>query len=82
MRWMMSCREASRLTTEASYRPLGPLEHGLLVFHRSMCRNCRRFAKQMHVLDSAMRAWRLDLGPVADAARPPQGPAGRDAQSG
>ncbi len=58
MRWMMSCREASRLTTEASYRTLGPLERGLLVFHRSLCVDCRRFARQMALLDHALRDWR------------------------
>jgi len=58
MRWMMSCREASRLTTEASYRALDPLERGLLVFHRSMCGNCRRFAAQMALIDHALRDWR------------------------
>ena len=59
MRWvMLSCREASRLTTEASYRTLGPVERGLLVFHRSLCRDCRRFAWQMATLDRAMAAWR------------------------
>lgn len=58
MRWMMSCREASRLTTEASYRALGPLERGLLVFHRSLCRDCRRFAAQMSLIDQALRDWR------------------------
>lgn len=58
MRWMMSCREASRLTTEASYRTLGPLERGLLVFHRSLCRDCRRFAVQMAMIDRGMAAWR------------------------
>lgn len=60
MRWMMSCREASRLTTEASYRTLAPLERGLLVFHRSLCRDCRRFAKQMALIDHTMSAWRND----------------------
>ena len=58
MRWMMNCREASRLTTEASYRTLGPMERGLLVFHRSLCLDCRRFAAQMAMLDRAMAAWR------------------------
>jgi len=58
MRWMMSCREASRLTTEASYRTLGPLERGLLVFHRSLCRDCQRFAAQMALIDRGMAAWR------------------------
>ncbi len=58
MRWMMNCREASRLTTEASYRTLGPLERGLLVFHRSICRDCRRFAAQMALIDRSLRDWR------------------------
>lgn len=62
MRWMMSCREASRLTTEASYRTLAPLERGLLVFHRSLCRDCRRFAAQMALLDRSMAAWRAGKG--------------------
>jgi hypothetical protein len=64
MRWMMSCREAARLGTEASYRTLGPLERGLLAFHRSMCRDCRRFARQMAMLDRSMRAFR---GPAETA---------------
>lgn len=58
MRWMMSCRKASRLTTEASYRSLDPLERGLLMFHRSLCRDCRRFAAQMALLDRSLAAWR------------------------
>jgi len=61
---MMSCREASRLSTEASYRTLSPLERGLLVFHRSLCRDCRRFARQMALLDQAMAVWR---GPGREA---------------
>jgi len=83
---MMSCREASRLTTEASYRTLGPLERGLLMFHRSMCRDCRRFAAQMRILDGAMRVWRSENGTGSGDLRAAQAPAtgstGSDAQSG
>lgn len=57
MHWTLSCREASRLTTEARYRRLGPLERGMLSFHRSLCRDCRRFASQMAVLDKALATW-------------------------
>jgi hypothetical protein len=48
----LSCREASRLASEALDRPLTKRERWALGFHKFLCRNCRRFTKQISILQS------------------------------
>lgn len=48
----MTCREASRLASEAMDRPLTRHERWALGFHKFLCRNCRRFSRQVSILQS------------------------------
>jgi hypothetical protein len=48
----MTCREASRLASEALDRPLTRRERWALGFHTFLCRNCRRFPQQIAILHS------------------------------
>ncbi len=50
---MLSCREASRLSSEAMDRPLKAGEKFSLHFHTLICRHCRRFKKQLGVIRQA-----------------------------
>ncbi len=55
---MKTCREISRLTSESRYRRLAAGERLGLTLHRLLCRPCRRFARQMQMLDQSIAAWR------------------------
>jgi hypothetical protein len=48
----MTCREASRLSSEALDRPLTKRERWARGFHTFLCRNCRRFSQQISFLRS------------------------------
>ena len=53
---MLSCRETARLLSEATDEPQ-PLRRRIgLRFHLMMCRLCRRYAKQIGLLDEAARS--------------------------
>ena len=47
---MLSCKEASRLLSEAMDRKLSLGEHLQLKFHLAMCEGCRNFGRQMNFL--------------------------------
>lgn len=57
---MLSCKEATRLLSEAQDRPLGLAEKLQLEIHLAICQGCRNFRRQMDFLRAACR--RLPFG--------------------
>ena len=57
---MLTCKDASRLVSEAEDRPLGLRERLGLRLHLWICANCRRYERQIRFLRKALRAWALD----------------------
>jgi hypothetical protein len=55
---VISCREASRLLSQAQDRPLTWLERVKLRAHLLLCDMCNRFAAQLVVMREAMRHYR------------------------
>ena len=71
---MLTCKEATRLVSEAQDRRLGWFERSLLGFHQLICRWCRHYARQIRFLTGVLRSntARIAETPVArldDAAR-------------
>ena len=52
---MLTCKDASHLISESQERPLGFRERWSLRMHLWLCRNCRRFERQMALLRQALR---------------------------
>ena len=52
---MLSCRESTRLMSEARERSLSVGERMGLRLHLAICSGCRRFNRQMDVLRDASR---------------------------
>ena len=56
---MLTCKQASRLVSEAQERRLSLRERMSLRWHLWMCANCRRFERQLLGLRKALRqTWR------------------------
>jgi hypothetical protein len=51
----ISCKEASRLMSQAQDRELSLGERASLQFHLALCRGCRAFNRQLEFLRRAMR---------------------------
>ena len=56
---VISCKEASRLLSEAQDRPLGWLERTKLRAHLALCDLCSRFSAQLAVMREAMQRYRV-----------------------
>jgi predicted anti-sigma-YlaC factor YlaD len=54
---MLSCKEATRLMSEAQDRKLGLAERIQLDMHIAICKGCRNFGEQMSFLRRACREW-------------------------
>lgn len=52
---MLSCKEATRIMSEAQDRQLSVGERLQLEMHLAMCRGCRNFREQMDFLRMACR---------------------------
>lgn len=52
---MLSCKDATRMMSEAQDRKLGAGERFQLEMHLAMCRGCRAFRQQMDFLRAACR---------------------------
>ena len=50
---MLTCKEATRMMSEAQDRPLSVGERLQLQMHLAMCRGCRNFRVQMDFLRTA-----------------------------
>mgnify|MGYP001561136039 CR=1 FL=1 len=61
---MLSCREVSKLLSEARERRLGLWERIGLKLHLMMCDRCTNFSKHLDFISIAMRRYRdRDRGP-------------------
>jgi len=65
MKLWLTCREATRLISDAQDRDLGALERVALRLHVAVCDACTRFAKQLGFLRRAVREY-----PGLDDERP------------
>lgn len=54
---MLSCKDATRLMSQAQDRNLGLAERVQLEMHFAICKGCRNFSEQMAFLRRACRAW-------------------------
>jgi hypothetical protein len=54
---MLSCKDATRLLSQAQDRQLGVSERMALELHLLMCRGCTNFGKQMDFLRQACRQY-------------------------
>ncbi len=54
---MLTCKEATRMMSEAQDRPLSIGERLQLQMHLAMCRGCRNFRVQMDFLRTACRRY-------------------------
>jgi len=52
---MLTCKEATRMMSEAQDRKLGAGERLKLEMHLTLCRGCRNFRQQMEFLRAACR---------------------------
>ena len=52
---MLSCKDATRMMSEAQDRKLGAGERLQLEMHLAMCRGCRNVRQQMEFLRAACR---------------------------
>ena len=52
---MLTCKEATRIMSEAQDRKLGAGERLQLEMHLTLCRGCRNFRQQMEFLRAACR---------------------------
>lgn len=52
---MLSCKDATRLLSEAQDRKLGLSERMSLEIHLAICHGCNNFGKQMRFLRQACR---------------------------
>lgn len=69
---MLSCREVTRLVSEAQERPLGLQERMSLRMHTTMCSACLNFEAQMNTIRTAMRRLaHSDLPSEQDSAGAP-----------
>lgn len=52
--YILSCKEASQLASQALDRPISVRERLALGFHLLICRFCRRFTRQLAQLSAAV----------------------------
>jgi len=52
--WMYSCHEASRMISDALERKLAPTEWMRLRMHLALCKMCRDYGQNIHVLESTL----------------------------
>ena len=71
---MLSCKDATRLCSDALERELSLRERLSLRMHLALCAGCTRFEEQLAVLRALSRRWAE--GRVPPAAEPPPDSAG------
>lgn len=55
---MITCRETTRRLLKAQDQPLTLSERLGMLLHQRLCRNCRRFAGQLALMQGAGERWR------------------------
>jgi len=73
---MLTCKDASRLVSEAQERRLGFRERWGLHLHLWICDNCRRFERQIRLLRQALHT--LARREETDTQGPELSPAARE----
>lgn len=68
---MLTCKEATRIMSEAQDRQLGVGEKLQLEMHLAICRGCRNFREQMDFLRLACRRFVETKAGDDDALPPP-----------
>ncbi len=71
---MSSCKDATRLGSDALERKLSLRERLSLRMHRALCAGCTRFEEQLAALRALSRHWAEGHAPPA--GEPPPGSAG------
>ncbi|BAM04257.1 anti-sigma factor family protein [Phycisphaera mikurensis] len=66
----LTCREASRLGSDALDRRLAVREALAVRLHRSLCTSCRRFGRQLEAMDRALHRVTVRAGPPPRPTRP------------
>ncbi|MGD2110972.1 MAG: zf-HC2 domain-containing protein [Phycisphaerae bacterium] len=51
----LKCEESTRLVSESLDRDLSPAQRWAVRLHALVCRPCRRYGKQLHLLRDAVR---------------------------
>jgi hypothetical protein len=55
---LLSCKDVSRLLSQAEERPMTGWERVRVKWHLAVCRMCRAFEQQLSVMREAMRRYR------------------------
>jgi hypothetical protein len=55
---LLSCKDVSRLLSQAEERPLAPWDRVRVKWHLAVCRMCRAFERQLGFVREAMRRYR------------------------
>jgi len=63
---MLSCKDISHLVSESEDRALTRWENLGVALHLLICRNCRRFSRQMNVLRQALRHFDTGMEKLQD----------------
>lgn len=69
----LTCDESSRLASDDLERPLGLAERIALQMHVLICKSCRRFRRQIHLLHKLLRDSKREaalMGPLDLALTP------------
>jgi putative zinc finger protein len=66
---MMSCKEATKLVSEAQDRELSVGERATLRLHLTICTGCRRFETQMDLIRRACQRLTRGEAPIDDRDR-------------
>jgi len=54
----LSCKDASRVASQAQERSLSPFERWRLRMHLAVCDKCTRFERQLQFMREALRRYR------------------------
>ena len=55
---LLSCKDVSRLLSQAQERPMSTWERLRVTWHLAVCRMCRAFERQLALVREAMRRYR------------------------
>lgn len=69
---LLSCRKASMLMDKRSALGLSLIERGQLLAHRSICKTCRIYARQVRILDRMLEQYLSDIDFAKDAKLSPE----------